>query len=58
MDDIFAILEKAGWPAGVIGAAALLMYIADKLHLWERPARKSDRELRTLYTLHNKGCSV
>lgn len=45
MDDIWAILEKAGWPAGVIGAAALLMYLADKLHLWERPGRKSDREL-------------
>lgn len=45
MDDIIGVLEKAGVPAGLIGVGAGAFYLADKFHIWERPNRKTDREL-------------
>lgn len=48
MGDILAFLDKHGVPAGLILICMVGLYLADKLHLWQRPARKSDREMLSL----------
>lgn len=44
MDDITSFLRSAGVPAGFITVGACAFYLADKIRIWERPARKTDRE--------------